>query len=520
MKSILVSFFCLFFCTCGLQAQSIQDGLKLIDLEKFGQARKMFQDLVAKNPNSENNFYAGYAYLKIAKADSAQFYFEKGLAADAKSALNKVGLGSVKLFNKDKAAAKSLFDEAVSLSKSKNAEILYRIGEAYVSHENKDPNSAIQILEKALIIDPKNAEYLLKLGDAYLEKNDGGNANLNYDRARAINPKLAKIYIQSGKVLERARNFKEAFKLYQQGIQADPSYSPAYRELGELYFRARQYDKAVENYKKYINSSDNSPETLFNYAGFLFLSKDYNESLNQLKKLENKISSPIYYRLLAYNQCELKQYEEGIKNMELFLSKAGADRILSSDYEYQGKLLVNSGKDTLAGVEKLRKAIEMDSSKTSLYREISSIYFKNKKYSQAAAEIETMIKKGIKANAQDYFELGRACYFDKSYPKADSAFAKLCEISKNSNSAYLWRARTGAKLDPDLKEGLAKSHYETYISLTKDPEKSKKDLVEAYSYLGYFFMVKKEKAKADENWNKVLELDPTNARAKEALGKK
>jgi lipoprotein NlpI len=50
-----------------------------------------------------------------------------------------------------------------------------------------------------------------------------------------------------------------------------------------------------------------------------------------------------------------------------------------------------------------------------------------------------------------------------------------------------------------------------------DPAKSTKDLVEAYSYLGYYHYKQKEKDKAKEAWLKVAELDPGNEKAKKVL---
>ena len=43
-------------------------------------------------------------------------------------------------------------------------------------------------------------------------------------------------------------------------------------------------------------------------------------------------------------------------------------------------------------------------------------------------------------------------------------------------------------------------------------------LTEAYRYLGYYYLVKNDKAMADGYWKKVLEIDPENETAKQALG--
>ena len=85
------------------------------------------------------------------------------------------------------------------------------------------------------------------------------------------------------------------------------------------------------------------------------------------------------------------------------------------------------------------------------------------------------------------------------------------------------RAHIGFALDPETKTGAAKPHYEKLIEIIKGhTEKGNRDderLIEAYRYLGYYYMLKNDNATAKGYWEKVLELDPENTVAKQALGK-
>ena len=81
-------------------AQSVQDGINFVDSQKYAKAKQTFTDLINQNPKDANNyFYLGNAYLTQfdPNFDSAQENFNKGLAVDPKSYLNKLGLASVKL---------------------------------------------------------------------------------------------------------------------------------------------------------------------------------------------------------------------------------------------------------------------------------------------------------------------------------------------------------------------------------------------------------------------------------------
>jgi Tfp pilus assembly protein PilF len=65
---------------------------------------------------------------------------------------------------------------------------------------------------------------------------------------------------------------------------------------------------------------------------------------------------------------------------------------------------------------------------------------------------------------------------------------------------------------------LAKPYYEKYIELTSaDPTKYKNGLVEANNYLGYYNLQKGDKATATPYYQKVLELDPANSDATNAM---
>ena len=83
---------------------------------------------------------------------------------------------------------------------------------------------------------------------------------------------------------------------------------------------------------------------------------------------------------------------------------------------------------------------------------------------------------------------------------------------------YLWEARAKSNLDPESENGLAKPYYEKLIEkATANPEKNKNDLVEAYSYLGYYHFLKQENQLSKSYWQKVIALSPDDAKAKEAL---
>ena len=55
--------------------------------------------MIAKSPTAENYYYLGYSYLSQFEPnfELAKENFDKGLAIDSKSYLNKIGLATIKL---------------------------------------------------------------------------------------------------------------------------------------------------------------------------------------------------------------------------------------------------------------------------------------------------------------------------------------------------------------------------------------------------------------------------------------
>ena len=197
-------------------AQSVQDGINFVDSQKYAKAKQTFTDLINQNPKDANNyFYLGNAYLTQfdPNFDSAQENFNKGLAVDPKSYLNKLGLASVKLGKGDKSAIAEI-QQIVKDSKEKDAEVLFRAGEALTLFEkNNSPDLAISYLNKAIEKAQKNgvpAHYYYSLGDAYRLKKDPGNAMSAYDKAEAVAKNKASVYTRKGTLWIAAQQWQQA----------------------------------------------------------------------------------------------------------------------------------------------------------------------------------------------------------------------------------------------------------------------------------------------------------------------
>lgn len=131
-------------------AQDLEQAKKAVDAEQYEKAKKILKSLVASDPNNGRNFfYLGDLYLNEQATDSAKIFFEKGIAAKDKGAINYIGLGEINLDNGDGFGAEANFAKATKDIRKKDTEEFLLIGRAYTKSERPDYKKAIENLKKS-----------------------------------------------------------------------------------------------------------------------------------------------------------------------------------------------------------------------------------------------------------------------------------------------------------------------------------------------------------------------------------
>ena len=528
LKAILISS----VIVTTLQAQTLQDGLKALDFDKYESARGIFTQLTLKEPaNGENWYYLGQSYLNLFKEDSAEWAYNEGVKLAPKTAANYVGLGELLIANKKVEEAKTQFNKALSFSRGrdgmiKDATTLRLVASALVSTENKVVDEALNHIKNALEIAPQDYDVLIAAGDVYLEMNKGGDAATQYERAEVVDPKNPKAFTRVAAIWLRVRNSEQTLTDLNKALAIDPNYAPALKLMSELYYKSKKYQLAKDYYAKYLNNSEPSLANQKRFAKILFNSKEFEDALPKILDVIKLEDSDVYmHRMAGYSYFEVGElkkdtsmYRPGVAELELFLSKIATDKMLASDFEYLGKLYSRiPSKDSLAVIN-MSKAIDMAPDKIELLKEAGMVYNKIKRFDKSIVCFETYISKTNKIIPADYYLLGMASYFGKSLPKADSAFAKLIEVKPDYADGYYWRGNVQASLDSEAKDTLGLSSYITYVSMVEaTPEKYKKNLIVSYDYLAKYYIKQEKDSIAKVYLEKIIALDPNNKQAKEYL---
>jgi tetratricopeptide (TPR) repeat protein len=523
------------------QVQDLNSALRMTYQEQFDAADKAFSELSAKEPaNGKYYYYGGENQLASyfidptnipfnAIAKKAIERYEKGIAANPNEPLNYVGLGKVELIQKDIAQAEVNFAKAKvflpakkvksTLTKPEQATLYIRLAEAYVQVGSKDTGLVFDYLRKAEALDNKNPELYLVRGDYWFYTlNNGSRAAENYKRAQDFSPNSTRARVRLGQLYTRIRSYQDALNYYQEALTIDPSFAPAYLEMGFLYAKMNQQEESKTNFKKYLDLSSSNIAAQRRYANMLIQTEDYKGAIDQINKIMaiDSISFNDLNRALAYSYYEEKQFPQAKFYIKKFITNAPAEKITAKDYLYYGHILVKNGEDSL-GINKLMDGFKLDTTNIDLLSEIATLYLKAKKPQDAGDTYKLKIQY-TKGSVNDYYKMGRAYFDAKNWSEADTSFAKVNRMSPDFEPAYLFRARVYSNLDPETKDGLAKPFYEKLVEkASADSVKYSKDILEAYNYLGYYFLVNKQYCESLAYWDKIVAIDPANENANSAL---
>lgn len=514
------------------QAQTLQDANKKTENERYDLARVEYQKLVQADPTSvENAFFFGNFYALIGEKDSAITMWRKAGSINVEDKLGMVAAAKALYFSGDTTTAGQQFCEIIKKTKRKNPVVLHRIAETYATGPIKNLKMAEIYLRDAVRLDSKNIDAYILLGDVLLAQS-GSNATQateQYNNALAINPNSARVIVRKAQIYQRVQNYKLANEEYKKAQAADPNYAPAYRENAELNILFDQYNAAIEMWEKYLKLND-TDEARYRYASSLFGAKQYCNTLPQLDQLTKNGFTNLYTkRMLYYSLYECNEakdslrYVQALKAGEDFFKTVPKEKIISVDYKYLGMIYDKLGQEEKT-IEQYYLAAGIDTAKASEYlSDIAKIYTEKKDYPKLIEVYTKMMDQyPSKMDATDYYNLGRAYYFGpKDYKMADSIFGILSATSPTFAGGPFWQARARVQLDLNSKPKayLAQAQYEAFLAaLTPEDIASgnyKAYIIEASKYLGDYYVNSpmKDKVKADEMWNKVLELDPKDSQA-------
>ena len=516
-------------------AQTVSEGIVNLDSHKYAKAKEIFNQMIAKSPTAENYYYLGYSYLSQFEPnfELAKENFDKGLAIDSKSYLNKIGLATIKLGKGQKASAIAELTQVAKESKEKDAEVLYRIGEALTMFENNnDPALAITYINKAIEKAQKYgvpAYYYYTLGDAYRLTRDPGNAMTAYDRASEVAKNKASVFYRMATLWMAAKQYKKAEENIVKAINTDATYAPAYKaqaQYNKIFQKHEETTQSLINYTKY---ADEDPSTALEIAKLYFINSDFAESKATLDKVFDKVNDPIKFKLRAYLQYNENDFANAKTNLETYYAKIEQSRIIPSDAGLECVIyagLASKEADAATKAALMQKANEKLAVVKAAKDDTLDWDSEFAKASSGAAELQAKadagpsndnivaLKKQVAANKEDttaLFNLAMAYQEVGNWDGAALAWQKMNDLLPTWEPAYYSK---GYALQQAGYKELAAVAFQKYIdvALTKTPAEQQalqETLFGAYYSVAYLLHTT-DKVKANEALQKALAMKPND----------
>lgn len=514
-----------------IAAAQTNDALTAMQLEDWDKAISLYSAQCKANPSDQNALLnLGNAYLAKGDKAEARKSFEAAFNAKAEGALAFVANGRIMLMQDNLTEADNQFKKAAKNGK-KDINALRQIGESYLFYippgaKHANFTRTEELLKAAYESNTKDYNTLMSLGYCYKEMPNGGLAAQFYEYAEQQDPKNPLPKLMTAKVYKSAKLGEKFLSNVDRAISVAPTFTPALREKALYLYFSRKWEAATQAYKDLVaNGTEVAIEDEMQLANCLFITKDYKGCSELVDKILKKDGTKNYLRRLqAYCDYENGSYQQGLNILNDYFKIVAPEKVLPSDYEYRGKLTVKTKGDTLMAVSDFRKAISLDTSRwKDLNLEISNLLYSKKLYCESASAYKMYLDSVAEPKATDFYNIGVRQYYCKDdsmrYQHALASFQKVTEMMPNAAIGWLWTAKAGAKLDPDVEAhpellpefGKAHEAFEKYVSIASaDKVKNKKDLIAAYEYLTYYHYNKNEYADGIMNADKLLEIDPAN----------
>ncbi len=501
-------------------------------------AQQALEKNLSSNPKDPQVIYwLGQTYLGMDSLGRARQVYQNALNSGVNDPLIWVGMGHVESLEGNKDAARQRFEAAITAStknKREDINILNAIGRANADGpaNTGDPAYAVQILKRAVALDPNNSDVYTNLGINYLKlgPDQGGNAYEAYNNAIKADPKNARARFRLGKIFQSQGNSEKFLQYFNEAVAADPAYTPAYSELYD-YYANRDVNKAREYLEKYIANSDKNCSTDYLLADYLFRSGKYQESLDKAKIMSTGACAnyPRLKVLYAYNYDRLGDSAQARSNIESYLSGITPDKMtnlqntnIGSDYLFASAVVRKFEGGEESAVSYLQKALNLDTVRANRIKYMDTIAFLYKKADKPNERLQ-WLQKSFQLNPNpsnlDMYNLADAAIDAGDTALADSASRAYVQKYPDEEYGYLLLTRAAKAADPDSSRGSAFDQVQQYITFLKNQDSVKNANKIKYQYY-YIASVAADKLKdyptSLDAINQILAIDPADTFASQA----
>lgn len=513
----------------GLKAQSIQEGVNHLYADRFGNAVKVFQGLLAANPNNtEAAYWLGQTYLDMDTNAEARALYDKTLTSSNNAPLILVGRAHVDLLDKKLPEARQKFETAITMSRGKKGEdpiILNAIGRAIV--DAKDSTSYAYAVEKLTLAtqkDDKNPDIWVNLGNA-IRKNrpgdGGGDAYTAYNKAIALNANYAVAYLRLASLFEGQKNFELVLENLNKAVSVDPKFAAGYYELFYYYFPRKKFTEAEGILQKYIDSklpeSDITDQHL--YGQLCWARGDFKCAIQKAESViavTGQATKPKVLLLAADAYYKSGDSINAKKYIDWYYTREKPEDIGAYPGILAAKIYLKLGLEKEA-IVKMDQALVIDTvteTKETVLRDFAAELKKLGKRELEADVLSRLTDIAAKPSLADHEASARGFYFGKNYVRSREMAQKLVKIWPDEIYGYDWSFLSAKVIDTVKRDSIAVPDAQKLFDyVQRDTVKYKRQLINTASYLAEYYAnyaTVKDKDKAIEFLKRWMYSDTAN----------
>lgn len=381
------------------------------------------------------------------------------------------------------------------------------------------PQEAISSLQGSLQRAPTPRLWEL-LGDAYNQIHDLPNAEQSYRRAAEAQPDDINHRKELAQTLLTEEKYPEALEQYQRLTQMDGDNPDYYLRLTEIYRQLKQLDKAEQNVLLAKQRAPNSLEVVYYEATVYEDEGRFDDSIRVLSdavalvKTESEFtpsrrrSLAILYQQLGQLYRETSNYAAAVNTFEEMLR-------LGPEEDRRARIMImdtyRDARDMPKALDAARKAVDAYPKDRPIQIAQALLYGENAQADQAVAKLRPLMD-GSSADFEIQLDIAQVYEENKRWPDAEQAIHAAEKIQSDSSGKEMTGFLMGAIFERQKKYDQAEEEFRKVLEV--NPRNSS-----TLNYYGY--MLADRGVRLDEATDlikRALADDPGNAAYQDSLG--
>ncbi len=495
-------------------AQEMAKGLLMMEYHRYHSAENIFNHLFTNNrKDTLAAYWLGIVKIMSGEKTGAVDHFKK--LQNSQSQLLKIGLA-------DAYAANGSLDKATKLLSSfdvgmigyNNVVIANAVGSAYL--RLGDLENAEMFFKRSLDYGNENVKSYLLLGSIALGKMNGSEALAYYKEAINTDSNAATAYYGLAQYYISRKEPAKYLPLISKAIGKDSSFAPAWFEL---YRYAYYHDKSKvrKYYARYLELSDYTPSHGLQVLVMAFNEKSYSKVIELAKKqrLNEMGTIPLsYYRYTGISYYKLKEFSSAFKDISRYMELQEPSDISSYDVYLAAQFALALDKKDSIAISFISRAYQNDSLvqyRPQFATAMANYYLEKKDGFNATLWKERLLPHKNFA-ADEMYKVAESWHALGKEERADSLITAFCQRYPDaSRGLYLKASIMARKTGSPVNEAAAR-YFASYVEKATGSGlfDNKNRLVQAYKYLGGYYLTIKEYPRALQSFRQLAKFSPNN----------